>query len=75
MFQMSSKRRGRKNEINVKIFEKLINPDEEVRDSENDMDASALNSSPPRSEDYEMEETTNFEIRISLNVEQSEELK
>ena len=26
-------------------------------------------------EDYEMEETTNFEIHISLNVEQSEELK
>ena len=61
MFQMSSKRKGRNKEINVKFFENLINPDEEVRDSENDMDASALNSSPLRSEDYEMEEEVDEE--------------
>ena len=61
---MSSKRRTQNGVINVKAFEKLLTPSEEIPESETDLDTSALNSSPQNDhmeEEEEEEEEEEYE--------------
>ena len=55
---MSSKRQTKNGVINVKAFEKLLTPSEEIPESETDLDTSALNSTP---QNDQMEEEVNIQ--------------